>query len=216
MMTLAQIETATREELVEAIATASRDERNWAWRDHEDSCSGADICDPDADAGSMWCGTLTVPSLGITIGYGFCVSCNRDAEITIEYGSGERDGDCGEIRGRNSTSISQDLAWEAGHDVDTPGLADVIRDYCIPVCSQWRMKMISATLQRAWVPIIRDAIAQCVADGRDEADYGVDGYTVLVSRENSVFSIGLYLPGSAPEGTCDAYYTCAENGEAIA
>ena len=134
MVTLSQIKTATREELVEAIVSASRDERNWVWRDHEDSCSGADICDPCADAGSMWCGTLTVPSLGITIGYGFCVSRNRDAEITIEYGSGERDGDCGEIR-RNGTSINclRGVAWEAGHDVETPGLADVIRDYCTPV-----------------------------------------------------------------------------------
>jgi hypothetical protein len=72
------------------------------------------------------------------------------------------------------------------------------------------------TLQRKWIPAIREAIARRLAEGRD-GDYTVDGYTILVekSEAKNEFRIGLYLPGSMPDGTCDGYFICTADGEAI-
>lgn len=75
------------------------------------------------------------------------------------------------------------------------------------------------TLQRTEVPIVRQAIAKFVGDGTptDGSYYEIDGYTVLVSQSADLpaycYGIGLYLPGSTPEGTCDGYWVCTADGE---
>lgn len=72
--------------------------------------------------------------------------------------------------------------------------------------------------------MVREAIRRFIQDQRDYptidgTDYTIDGYTVLVDNYKMParqFNIGLYRPGSHPEGTCDGYYICGEDGETIA
>ena len=74
-------------------------------------------------------------------------------------------------------------------------------------------------LQRKWLPVIRAAIVHYdpAHDGMGDDDYSADGYTVLVSRDantpGGAFRVGLYLPGSTPEGECDWYGLCTADGE---
>jgi hypothetical protein len=78
-------------------------------------------------------------------------------------------------------------------------------------------------LQRTWVPIIAEAIRLRDAEGRDGdyeingAEFGADGvFCVLVSeRSDDLYDIGLYLPASAHEGTCDYYTICKNDGEEV-
>lgn len=66
--------------------------------------------------------------------------------------------------------------------------------------------------------MVKEAIRLHRESGRDESGTEIDGHTVLVSTNGDtpagLYGVGIYLPGSTPEGECDGYYTCDENGEA--
>lgn len=105
------------------IVAASRNESNWTWDEGESSCGGADVTDPKAEAGSMWCGSLSVESLGMTIPYAFGVRWDGKKSVDIEFDSGCRDGDVGDVEVDDNivylldmTDLIdvQDICWNAG------------------------------------------------------------------------------------------------------
>lgn len=126
------LESVLRDHITDEIVAASRDESNWAWDDNESSAGGADVRDPNAETGSMWCGTLTVPSLGIDIPYGFCVHWTG-SQTEVSFDSGCRDGDVGTITGTDPIMDCidiRDIAWSCGNDISTPGLQAAVRAVC--------------------------------------------------------------------------------------
>lgn len=80
---------------------------------------------------------------------------------------------------------------------------------------------MSDVMQREWVSVVKTAISEYVAQGCREGDYAVDGYTVMVGGDGQSqlpdgrYKIGLYLPGSTPDGACDHYAVCTADGEEI-